>query len=38
MQRRAGVPASISLIVMGLLVVLVLARRYFINPSFNEAS
>jgi simple sugar transport system permease protein len=38
MQRRAGVPASISLIIMGLLVVLVLIRRYFINPSFNETA
>jgi simple sugar transport system permease protein len=37
MQRRAGVPASISLIIMGLLVVLVLTRRYYISPSPNEA-
>ena len=38
MQRRAGVPASISLIVMGLLVVLILARRYYTNPSPSEAA
>jgi len=37
MQRRAGVPASISLIIMGLLVVLILGRRYFINPSADGA-
>jgi simple sugar transport system permease protein len=38
MQRRAGVPASISLIIMGLLVILILGRRYFINPSKSEAA
>jgi simple sugar transport system permease protein len=38
MQRRTGVPASISLIIMGLLVVLILSRRYFINPSPNAAA
>jgi simple sugar transport system permease protein len=38
MQRRAGVPASISLIIMGLLVVLILGRRYFIKPSPSEAT
>lgn len=38
MQRRAGVPASISLIIMGLLVVMILARRYFIQSSRNPAA
>lgn len=37
MQRRAGVPASISLIIMGLLVVLILARRYFTKPAGRPA-
>ncbi len=31
MQRRAGVPASISLIIMGLLVILILGRHYWIK-------
>jgi general nucleoside transport system permease protein len=38
MQRRAGVPASISLIIMGLLVILILARRYFISQSSRETA
>jgi ABC-type uncharacterized transport system permease subunit len=28
MQRRAGIPASISLIIMGLLVILILCKQY----------
>ncbi len=31
MQRRAGVPASISLIIMGLLVILILGRHYLVS-------
>jgi general nucleoside transport system permease protein len=31
MQRRAGVPASISLIIMGLLVILILGRQYWVK-------
>ncbi len=31
MQRRAGIPASISLIIMGLLVILILSKQYLMK-------